>query len=93
MYFGKWGLDINLLCGQGYDGASNMSGKFRGVQAMVKSCVPSAVCLHCRAHSLNLHVAVVHSCDNSHPRSMFGTVQKVAGFFGGAAERYHVFKR
>ena len=69
-----------------------MSGKFRGVQAMVKSCVPSAVYLHCRAHSLNLRVAVVHSCDNSHPRNMFGTVQKVAGFFGEAAERYHVFK-
>ena len=86
----KWGLDVNLLRGQGYDGASNMSGKFRGVQAIVKSRVPSAVYLHCRAHSLNL--AVVHSCDNSHVRNMFGTVQKVAVFFGESAKRYHVFK-
>ena len=86
----KWGLDINLLRGQGYDGASNMSGKFRGVQAIVKSRVPSAVYLHCRAHSLNL--AVVHSCDNSHVHNMFGTVHKVAVFFGESAKRYHVFK-
>ena len=75
----KLGLDVYLLHGQGYDGASNMSGKFRGVQAIVKSRVPSAVYLHCRAHSLNL--AIVHSCDNSHVRNMFGTVQKVAVFF------------
>ena len=69
----SWGLDVNLLRGQGYDGASNMSGKFKGVQAVVRSRVPSAVYyLHCRAHSLNL--AVVHSCSNSHVRNMFGTV-------------------
>ena len=75
----SWGLDVNLLRGQVYDGASNMSGKFKGVQAVVRSRVPSAVYLHCRAHSLNL--AVVHSCSNSHVRNMFGTVQKVAVFF------------
>ena len=58
-----------------------MSGKFRGVQAIIRSRVSSAsaVYLHCRTHSLNL--AVVHSCDNSHVRNMFGTVQKVAVFF------------
>ena len=86
----KWGLDIDLLRGQGYDRASNMSGKFKGVQAVIKNCVPSAVYLHCRAHSLNL--AVVHSCDNSHVRNMFSIVQKVAVFFGESAKRNHVFK-
>ena len=50
----EWGLDIALLRGQGYDGASNMSGKFAGVQALVKQQAPLAVYLHCRAHSLNL---------------------------------------
>ena len=86
----SWGLDINLLQGQGYDGASNMSGKFRGVQAVVKSCVLSAVYLHCTAHSLNL--AVVHSYSNSHVRNMFGTVRKVAVFFGESAKCYDTFK-
>ena len=60
----NWGLNVSLLRGQGYDGASNMSGKFRGVQAIIRSHVPSAVYLHCRAHSLNL--AVVHSCSNTY---------------------------
>ena len=86
----SWGLNVNLLRGQGYDGASNMSGKFRGVQAVVRSRVPSAVYLHCRAHSLNL--AVVHSCSNSHVRNMFGTVQKIAVFFGESANCYDILK-
>lgn len=67
-----------------------MSGKFQGVQAIVRSRVPSAVYLHCRAHSLNL--AVMHSCSNSHVRNMFGIVQKVAVFFGESAKRFDIFK-
>lgn len=39
-----WGLDINDLRGQGYDGASNMSGKFRGVQARLKEVNLRALC-------------------------------------------------
>jgi len=30
------GLNLEYMRGQGYDGASNMSGKYRGVQARVK---------------------------------------------------------
>jgi len=29
------GLNLEHMRGQGYDGASNMSGKYRGVQALV----------------------------------------------------------
>ena len=71
----SWGLDVNLLRGQGYAGASNMSGRFRGVQGVVKSCVPSAVYLHCWAH-----LAVLHSYNNSHVHNMFGSVQKAVFF-------------
>ena len=77
----NWGLDVSLLRGQGYDGTSNISGKFRGLRATVRSRVPSAVYLHCRAHSLNLAVVHCCSCSNSHVHNMFGTVQKVAVFF------------
>lgn len=40
-----WSLDniIALLRGQGYDGASKMSGKFAGVQALVKQKAPSTL--------------------------------------------------
>ena len=40
--------------GQAYDGASNMSGHLRGVTACLKTDQPSALYVHCLAHSLNL---------------------------------------
>ena len=86
----KWGVDVNFLRGQGYDGAANMSGRFKGVQAIVQKQIPSAVYVHCRAHSLNL--AIVHSSRNAHVRNMFGTVQEVAVFFGESAKRHHLFQ-
>lgn len=50
----RCGLSIKCLRAQCYDGASNMSGAFRGVQARVKELQPLAVYVHCYAHSLNL---------------------------------------
>ena len=43
------------LVAQTYDGASNMTGKYNGLQALIKSCVGEHVIFtHCYAHSLNL---------------------------------------
>jgi len=43
---------------QGYDGAANMSGIHKGVQARVRERIPTAQYVHCKAHVLNL--ASVH---------------------------------
>ena len=40
--FYKHGLSISRLCGQGYDGASNMRGEFNGVKALILNNNPSA---------------------------------------------------
>ena len=48
------------MIGQGYDGASSMSGKEKGVEAIVKNPCPQAVRVHCLAHVLNL--VLVKSC-------------------------------
>jgi len=48
------GLDIHQLVGQGYDGASAMSGVKNGVQKHVMDECPSAAYVHCASHSLNL---------------------------------------
>jgi len=37
------GLDLEHMRGQVYDGARNMSGKYRGVQARVKELYPLAM--------------------------------------------------
>lgn len=44
----------NNLVGQGYDGASVMSGKHSGVSAWIKNSARFAFYVHCNAHCLNL---------------------------------------
>ncbi|XP_065678120.1 zinc finger MYM-type protein 1-like [Hydra vulgaris] len=48
------GLDINNCRGQNYDNASNMSGRYTGLQARIKKVNPLATFVPCSAHSLNL---------------------------------------
>jgi len=46
-------LPISMLCGQTYDGASNMSVKFSGTQALIAGKQPLAVYVHCLMHCGN----------------------------------------
>ena len=55
-----YGLDIDRMRAQGHGGAANTAGIHRGVQAIIRHCVPDAVYVHCKAHSLNL--AIEHAC-------------------------------
>ena len=57
-------LTLVKMRGQGYDGASNMSGKFRGVKARVRQIFPEAIYTHCKAHCLNL--AIIHASEEKH---------------------------
>ena len=54
------GLSLNELRGQGYDGASTMSGEKSGVQKRIRDIQPKALYTHCAGHSLNL--AIVSAC-------------------------------
>ena len=56
----KIGLPISGLRGQGYDGASAMSGEKSGVQKLIIDKQPKAFYTHCAGHSLNL--VVVKAC-------------------------------
>ena len=47
-------LDLRYFVGQGYDGASAMSGLFHGVQAIIRKECPTALYVHCASYSLNL---------------------------------------
>ena len=57
----EYGLDPNLIHGQGYDGAGNMAGKCRGAAACIRRLYPKAVYVHCASHTLNL--CVVAACE------------------------------
>ncbi|KAG6698515.1 hypothetical protein I3842_08G023800 [Carya illinoinensis] len=47
-------LDIQNICGQGYDGTSNMCGEWNGLQALFLKDCPYAYYVHCFAHRLQL---------------------------------------
>ena len=51
------GIDVSKIRGQGYDGATAISEKFNGAQAYIREIIPTALYVHCAAHSLNLAVS------------------------------------
>lgn len=71
-------LDPAHIVGQGYDGAGNVSGKVRGVQARIREQYPAAVYMHCRNHALNL--AIVHSTKIPVVRNSLNTAQELVSF-------------
>ena len=52
--FSKHGSSISRLRGQGYDGASNMSGEFNGLKTIIMKENECAFFVHCFAHQLQL---------------------------------------
>ncbi|RXM28164.1 52 kDa repressor of the inhibitor of the protein kinase [Acipenser ruthenus] len=82
-------LNPSNLVGQGYDGAGNMSGKIRGVQACVREKYPSAAYLHCRNHSLNL--TITHSTRIPLVRNTLNTVQEIVAFVTASPKRMQCF--
>uniref|UniRef100_A0A3B5QKP1 DUF4371 domain-containing protein n=1 Tax=Xiphophorus maculatus TaxID=8083 RepID=A0A3B5QKP1_XIPMA len=81
----KHGLDYrNNLVGQGYDGASVMSGKHSGVAARIKNDAKFAFYVHCNAHCLNLVlVDVVKSVPEA--EDFFSLLQNIYKFVTGSA--------
>ena len=79
------GLSIGQARGQGYDGASNMSGKFRGVQAKIAEVQPLAVYTHCASHRLNL--AIAQACKNKDVSQLLGLISNVNTFLKSSAAR------
>ncbi|XP_016447034.1 uncharacterized protein LOC107772060 [Nicotiana tabacum] len=47
-------LSRSKIRGQGYNGASNMQGKISGLKSLILQDTPSAYCIHCFAHQLQL---------------------------------------
>ena len=70
------GLKITNCRGQGYDGASVMSGIYTGVQARISALEPNAVYVHCAAHNLNL--VLNDACDGIPAiKAFYDIVQKI----------------
>lgn len=85
------GVDLSKCRGQGYDGASTMSGLYNGVQKHILDLEPKAVYVHCASHNLNL---VINDAVGgiSALRNFFDTVQSVYVFFGHSIKRWSILR-
>ena len=81
-------LDPSKLRGQAYDGASNMSGKYKGCAAIIQQKYPLAIYSHCCSHILNL--AIVQACSLIQVQNMLGIIDKVYIFFDNHPKRQYL---
>ncbi|XP_031336280.1 zinc finger MYM-type protein 1-like [Photinus pyralis] len=86
------GINILNCRGQSYDNASNMSGKYRGLQAEIRNRNNLAFYVPCAAHSLNL----VGQCSveaSTEASRYFMFLQKLYAFFANSTHRWDVLTR
>ena len=78
-------LDLENLVGQGYCGASAMSGAFNGAHAVICSEYPLATYVHCSNHVLNLCLS--HGSSEQAVRNAIGILSSAANFFSHSSKR------
>lgn len=80
------------LVGQSYDGASNMRGAYKGLQALIKEENKHATFVWCHAHRLNLIVKQIVS-SNSNSADLFGNLETLYSFVWCAKKRVAIFRQ
>ena len=85
-----FGLSLNELRGQGYDGASTMSGERTGVQKRIREKQPKALYTHCTGHSLNL--VIVSSCSILSIRNTIDHIKSLTLWIKASAKREGLLK-
>jgi hypothetical protein len=84
-------IDVSNCRGQSYDNASNMAGKYSGVQAIIREKCPEATYIPCFAHSLNLAGNEAAGC-TGRSTAFFDLVQHVYTFFSASTHRWTILK-
>ncbi|XP_042907739.1 zinc finger MYM-type protein 1-like [Parasteatoda tepidariorum] len=85
-------IDLKKCVGQGFDGASVMSGVYNGVQKHIKDIQPNAEYVHCATHNLNLVINDgVSSCVET--QIFFVTLQDLYNFFGSSIKRWDLLSK
>nr|GEW25079.1 hypothetical protein [Tanacetum cinerariifolium] len=83
---GKLKLNHTRIRGQGYDGASNMSGAFHGLRTLIQNDTPSAYFVHCFAHPLQLALVFVAK-NHGKINDFFFTVTHLLNLIGSSYKR------
>ena len=85
------GLSLEDLRGQGYDGASTMSGEKSGVQRRILDKQPKAVYTHCSGHSLNLVIA--QACAEPCVRNCISVIKAITLWIRASPKREGLLKQ
>ena len=73
---GMYGVQLEHMVGQGYDGAANMSAQYKGVQARIQRLQPQATYVLCKTQCLNL--AIVLACKDAAITNVMDKIQDIA---------------
>ncbi|XP_022858370.1 zinc finger MYM-type protein 1-like [Olea europaea var. sylvestris] len=84
--FSRYNLSMSRLRGQGYDGASNMLGKFNGLKTLILKESSCAFYIHCFAHQLQ-HALVAVAKKNILITNFFRVVGNVINTVGASSKR------
>ncbi|XP_073036568.1 uncharacterized protein [Primulina eburnea] len=87
----RYNLSMSKLRGQGFDGASNMQGKFNGLKALILKENPCAFYIHGFSHQLQLALIVVAK-KNLPISNFFRVVGDVFNFVGASCKRYDLLR-
>ena len=86
-FFKEREINIKDCRGQSYDNASNMSGKYNGLQAIIKERCRFAEYIPCFAHSLNLVGKFAAECCPEAVK-FFAFVENIYTFFSASTHRW-----
>ncbi|KAJ8044923.1 Zinc finger MYM-type protein 1 [Holothuria leucospilota] len=86
------GVPLSNIIGQCMDGASNMSGKERGLSTRIKEVAPKAIYVHCYGHVLNL--ALQDTISTLEPlRNALGVFQSLYNLLEASSKRHAFFEK
>ncbi|XP_041432322.1 zinc finger MYM-type protein 1-like [Xenopus laevis] len=84
-------INIQDCRGQSYDNASNMSGRYNGLQARIRAINQLAYYVPCSAHSLNLvGTCAAESCLKA--ATFFNLLECIYVFFSSSTHRWNILK-
>jgi len=87
----RCGLDMRDCRGQSFDGASNMSGLYGGVSALILKQQSKAIYVHCNAHCLDLAIQdLTNGCITI--RNCMSFVKEIIDFIRRSPKRLNILK-
>ncbi|XP_047270531.1 zinc finger MYM-type protein 1-like [Capsicum annuum] len=85
-------LNPSKICGQGYDGASNMKGEIYGLKTLIMKDRPSTYYIHCLAHQLQLTLVAIAK-KYLEVEDVFDHVTNVVNIVGGSFKHRDLLRR